>query len=296
MKFNLKHNANKAKRLMGYSFSMPAVIFLSFFIVVSILYCFYMSFFEWKLFDMGANKVFVGLANYAKLFHDEVFGIVLKNTLLITACCLVLETLLGFAIALALWAWQRKLRVVQTIFLLPMITSPVIVALIWRYIYDPQFGILNYFLHSVFGTGNIAWLGDAKLALPSIILVDVWQMTPFTILMLYAAMMNINDEWIEAAQIDGASFFKTVKKIVIPSILPMTSFILLMRTMDLLKIFDTIYVLTRGGPGYATETMAMYTYKVGFSQYDMGYAMALSIATLVVVLLLSIPYIRRQKR
>lgn len=296
MKFNLKHNANKAKRLMGYSFSMPAVIFLSFFIVVSILYCFYMSFFEWKLFDMGANKVFVGLANYAKLFHDEVFGIVLKNTLLITACCLVLETLLGFAIALALWAWQRKLRVVQTIFLLPMITSPVIVALIWRYIYDPQFGILNYFLHSVFGTGNIAWLGDAKLALPSIILVDVWQMTPFTILILYAAMMNINDEWIEAAQIDGASFFKTVKKIVIPSILPMTSFILLMRTMDLLKIFDTIYVLTRGGPGYATETMAMYTYKVGFSQYDMGYAMALSIATLVVVLLLSIPYIRRQKR
>ena len=296
MKFNLKHNANKAKRLMGYSFSMPAVIFLSFFIVVSILYCFYMSFFEWKLFDMGANKVFVGLANYAKLFHDEVFGIVLKNTLLITACCLVLETLLGFAIALALWAWQRKLRVVQTIFLLPMITSPVIVALIWRYIYDPQFGILNYFLHSVFGTGNIAWLGDAKLALPSIILVDVWQMTPFTILILYAAMMNINDEWIEAAQIDGASFFKTVKKIVIPSILPMTSFILLMRTMDLLKIFDTIYVLTRGGPGCATETMAMYTYKVGFSQYDMGYAMALSIATLVVVLLLSIPYIRRQKR
>lgn len=296
MKFNLKHNAKKAKRLMGYSFSMPAVIFLSFFIVVSILYCFYMSFFEWKLFDMGANKVFVGLANYAKLFHDEVFGVVLKNTLLITAYCLVLETLLGFAIALALWAWQRKLRVVQTIFLLPMITSPVIVALIWRYIYDPQFGILNYFLHSVFGTGNIAWLGDAKLALPSIILVDVWQMTPFTILILYAAMMNINDDWIEAAQIDGASFFKTVKKIVIPSILPMTSFILLMRTMDLLKIFDTIYVLTRGGPGYATETMAMYTYKVGFSQYDMGYAMALSIATLVIVLLLSIPYIRRQKR
>ena len=296
MKFNLKHNAKKTKRLMGYSFSMPAVIFLSFFIVVSILYCFYMSFFEWKLFDMGANKVFVGLANYAKLFHDEVFGVVLKNTLLITAYCLVLETLLGFAIALALWAWQRKLRVVQTIFLLPMITSPVIVALIWRYIYDPQFGILNYFLHSVFGTGNIAWLGDAKLALPSIILVDVWQMTPFTILILYAAMMNINDDWIEAAQIDGASFFKTVKKIVIPSILPMTSFILLMRTMDLLKIFDTIYVLTRGGPGYATETMAMYTYKVGFSQYDMGYAMALSIATLVIVLLLSIPYIRRQKR
>lgn len=281
------YGARKRDRAVGYAFSLPAVLFLSFFIIASTLYCFYMSFFEWKLFDMGANKAFVGLNNYINLLKDTVFGTVLKNTLLIVVCCLIVETLLGFVIALVLWALKRTLRIVQTIFLLPMITSPVIVALIWRYIYDPQFGILNYVLRNTVGVENIAWLGDAKYALPSVILVDIWQMTPFTILILYAAMMNISEEWIEAAQVDGAGFFKIVKKIVIPSVLPMTTFVILMRTMDLLKIFDTIYVLTRGGPGYSTETLAMYTYKVGFSQYNMGYAMALSIVTLLIVLVIS---------
>lgn len=293
MKIFRQHGAGKSDRVIGYAFSLPAVIFLSFFIILSIFYCFYMSFFDWKLFDMGANKTFVGLGNYLNILKDTVFGTVLKNTLLIVACCLVFETLLGFAIALVLWALKRTLRVVQTIFLLPMITSPVIVALIWRYIYDPQFGILNYVLRNTVGVGNIAWLGDAKYALPSVILVDIWQMTPFTILILYAAMMNINEEWIEAAQVDGAGFFRIVRKIVVPAVLPMTTFVLLMRTMDLLKIFDTIYVLTRGGPGYSTETLAMYTYKVGFSQYNMGYAMALSIVTLLIVLAVSSINIRR---
>lgn len=293
MKILRQHGAGKSDRVIGYAFSLPAVIFLSFFIILSIFYCFYMSFFDWKLFDMGADKTFVGLDNYLNILKDTVFGTVLKNTLLIVACCLVFETLLGFAIALVLWALKRTLRVVQTIFLLPMITSPVIVALIWRYIYDPQFGILNYVLRNTVGVGNTAWLGDAKYALPSVILVDIWQMTPFTILILYAAMMNINEEWIEAAQVDGAGFFRIVRKIVVPAVLPMTTFVLLMRTMDLLKIFDTIYVLTRGGPGYSTETLAMYTYKVGFSQYNMGYAMALSIVTLLIVLAVSSINIRR---
>ncbi len=296
MKLHRQYGAGKSDRVIGYAFSLPAVIFLAFFIIISILYCLYMSFFEWKLFDMGASKEFVGLANYAYMLKDAVFRTVLKNTLLIVACCLAVETLLGFAIALVLWALNRTLRVVQTIFLLPMITSPVIVALIWRYIYDPQFGILNYVLRNTAGIGNIAWLGDARYALASVILVDIWQMTPFTILILYAAMMNINEEWIEAAQMDGAGFFTIARRIIVPSVLPMTTFVLLMRTMDLLKIFDTIYVLTRGGPGYSTETLAMYTYKVGFSQYNMGYAMALSIITLLIVLAISSAYIRRSNR
>lgn len=296
MKPRKRYHSLKREKIIGYSFAIPAALFLTFFAVASIIYCLYMSFFQWKLFDMGENKVFVGLQNYAALFKDPVFGTVMINTLTIVLCCLVAETLLGFAIALVLWEMKRSMRVVQTIFLLPMITSPVVVALIWRYIYDPQFGILNYVLRNTAGVGNIAWLGDSHYALFSVILVDIWQMTPFTILILYAAMMNINEDWIEAASVDGAGFWKIVQKIVIPSVLPMTTFVLLMRTMDLLKIFDTIYVLTRGGPGYATETMAMYTYKVGFSQYEMGYAMALSVVTLLIVLLLSSGYIRRTNR
>lgn len=220
------------------------------------------------------------------MLQDEVFGYALLNTFIITGTCLLVETVLGFAIALVLWKVRRPLRIVQAIILLPMITSPVIVGLIWRYIYDPQYGILNWFLHSL-DVSTYAWLADEKTALFSVILVDIWQMTPFTTLILFASMMGISDDWIEAAQVDGARFFSIVRHIIIPSVIPMLFFVLLMRLMDLLKIFDTIYVLTRGGPKYATETLAMYTYKAGFSQYRMGYAMALSIVSLLLIVLLA---------
>ena len=293
MRTGRRLSTRTSDRAVGYSFALPAVFFLIFFVVISIGYCLYMSFFDWKLIDLGASKLFVGLKNYLYMFKDKVFRAVLGNTLLIVLCCLVIETVLGFGIALTLWVYRKPTKWIQTVFLLPMITSPVIVGLIWRYIYDPQFGILNYALGKVAGIGHVPWLGDERFALFSVILVDIWQMTPFTILILYAAMLGINDDWLEAAQVDGASFGTVVRKIIIPSLLPMSSFILLMRSMDLMKSFDTIYVLTRGGPGYATETLAMYTYRVGFSEYNMGYAMALSIVTLILVLAVSSFYIRK---
>ena len=296
MRLHGRLGAKRSEWIMGYGFSLPAVLFLAFFVLFSIFYCFHMSFYEWKLFDLGAEKTFVGLDNYIYMFKDKVFRTVVGNSLLIVVCCLAVETLLGFAIALTLWAFNRTTRWMQTVFLLPMITSPVVVGLIWRYIYDPQFGILNYVLGKTLGIGDTAWLGDARYALFSVMVVDIWQMTPFTILILYAALLGISEEWIEAAQLDGAGFFTIVRRIVIPAVLPMTSFILLMRTMDLMKIFDTIYILTRGGPGYATETLAMYTYRVGFSEYNMGYAMALSIVILLIVLAISSIYIRRNNQ
>jgi len=277
---------NFGRNIFGISFSLPAVSFLFVFIFCSIAYCLFMSFYDWSLFDLGAEKTFTGFSNYLQMMNDEVFGYALKNTFIITGSCLLVETLLGFFIALVLWKIRRPLRIVQAIILLPMITSPVIVGLIWRYIYDPQYGILNWFLQNI-GLSTYAWLADEKTALLSVIIVDIWQMTPFTSLILYASMMGISEEWIEAAQVDGARFWTIVKAIIIPSVIPMLFFILLMRLMDLLKIFDTIYVLTRGGPKYATETLAMYTYKAGFSQYRMGYAMALSIVSLLLILLVA---------
>lgn len=284
-----------AELRMGYSFLLPAVFFLLFFIFVSIVYSFYMSFFEWKLFDLGAEKTFVGITNYLKIFTDEVFGTSLVNTLTIVVACLVVETVLGFLIALTLWTLKKNLRVIQSIILLPMITSPVIVGLIWRYIYDPQFGILNYILRSTTGMQNLAWLGDERLSLFSVILVDIWQMTPFVVLVLYTGMTGISEDCIEAAQVDGARYWKIVRGMILPSIAPLISFAMLIRTMDLFKIFDTIYVMTKGGPGYSTETIALYTYKTGFSYYNMGYAMALSMITLVCIVAISAVYLRKKK-
>lgn len=284
-----------AELRMGYSFLLPAVFFLLFFIFVSIVYSFYMSFFEWKLFDLGAEKTFVGITNYLKIFTDEVFGTSLVNTLTIVVACLVVETVLGFLIALTLWTLKKNLRVIQSIILLPMITSPVIVGLIWRYIYDPQFGILNYILRSTTGMQNLAWLGDERLSLFSVILVDIWQMTPFVVLVLYTGMTGISEDCIEAAQVDGARYWQIVRGMILPSIAPLISFAMLIRTMDLFKIFDTIYVMTKGGPGYSTETIALYTYKTGFSYYNMGYAMALSMITLVCIVAISAVYLRKKK-
>lgn len=290
------NNIRKNELQMGYGFMLPAVVFLVFFIFLSILYSFYMSFYEWKLFDLGAVRTFVGIDNYLNIFSDSVFGKALLNTLLLMFICLIAELVIGFLIALTLWTLKNCSRVIQSIILLPMITSPVVVGLLWRYIYDPQFGILNYFLRITLGVGNLAWLGDESLSLISVMIVDIWQMTPFVVLVLYTAMMGVSDDWIEAAQVDGARYWDIVLQLILPAIAPFISFAMLIRTMDLFKIFDTIYVMTKGGPGYSTETIALYTYKTGFSYYNMGYAMALSMITLLCVIILSSLYIRRSRQ
>lgn len=289
-------NGTAEERRLGYAFILPGVFFLGFFIFIPILYSIYMSLFEWKLFDLGKVKTFVGLDNFIKIFSDKVFMTAMMNTLTIVAVCLVIEIILGFIISLSLWNIKKSMKVAQSIILLPMITSPVIVGLIWRFIYDPQFGIINYVLKNTIGVGNIAWLGNADTALLSVIIVDIWQMTSFVILILYAGMTSIPNEYLEAAQVDGTTYLQTVRYMIIPSISHYIILVFMMRTMDLFKIFDTVYVLTRGGPGYATETLSVYTYKTSFQFYDMGYAMALSLVSLICILVISISYMKLMKK
>jgi multiple sugar transport system permease protein len=250
-----------------------------------------MSLYRWRLFDLGRARDFVGLENYIRIFSDAMFLNAAKNTFLIVAVCLIVEIVLGFLIALVLWNMQKSLRVVHAIIMLPMITSPVIVALIWRFMFDPQFGIINYVLRAGFGITGIAWLADVNLALPSVMIMDIWQMTPFVILILYASMTTIPNDCIESAFVDGASFWKMVYRIFIPFILPAILLVMILRIMDLFRIFDTIFVLTRGGPGSATESLSIYIYRTSFQFHEMGYAMALSLVTLLCILLVSIGYI-----
>ncbi len=280
----------------GYAFVAPSLIFLCIFIFGMLIYAFYLSFYDWKLFDLGRLKTFVGLSNYINMLTDSIFKTALMNTLKFTFISIIIELVIGFFIALGLWNIKRMKKLIQSVILLPMITAPVIVGLIWRYIYDPQFGILNYTLNVFFNTGEISWLGSHSLAFVSIIIVEVWQMTPFVILVLHAGMAAIPHENLEAARVDGANGWKIVKSIVIPYIFPLVIIVLIMRTMDLYKIFDTVYALTKGGPGYTTETIALYTYKTGFSYYQMGYAMALSIVTLVFIFILSSIYFKKVKK
>ena len=296
MKKARQNSINAANHRLGYAFLLPGMFFITLFVLIPICYSMYMSLYEWTLFDLGREKVFMAFKNYSRVFLDSSFGNAVKNTLSIVIISVVIEMILGFLIALGLWSVKRSLKAVHTIILLPMITAPVVVSLIWRYIYDPQFGILNFVLRKTIGMPANAWLADARLALPSIMVAEIWQMTSFVILVLYAGLTVVPIDGLEAALIDGASYWQIVRHIIIPYILPLSFLVMMIRTMDIMRIFDMVYVLTRGGPASSTETLSIYIHKAGFQNFEMGYAMALSFITLVGILIISLGYVVAMNR
>jgi multiple sugar transport system permease protein len=222
--------------------------------------------------------------------------VALRNTVVYVVASVGIELVLGFVIASALFELTRGRRLANSIILLPMIVAPVITALLWRYLLDPQYGLVSRISTGLGAEKGTDFFGNPDLALGALIAVDIWQWTPFVILILHAGMLGIPDDQFEAAGIDGAGRVRTSYSIVLPAILPQILLVLLFRTMDTYRIFDTVFVLTRGGPGTATETIGLYTYRTGFSYFEMGYAMALSVFILVTVAIISTVYIRLLRR
>lgn len=275
--------------------ALPALI-LAVLILGPLVYSFVMSFFEWGITDINRDKPFVGLDNYVTLFTDPMVLTALANTIVYVIAAVAIELVLGFIIASALFDLTKGRKLANSIILLPMIIAPVITALLWRYLLDPQFGLVAQVMTLFGANGGIGFLGSPTLALPTLILIDVWQWTPFVILILHAGMLGISEDQFEAARIDGAGRLRILRSIVLPAILPQILLVLLFRTMDTYRIFDTVFVLTRGGPGTATETIGLYTYRTGFSYFDLGYAMTLSIFILITVAIISSFYIRLLRR
>ncbi|MCU1549841.1 MAG: Multiple sugar transport system permease protein [Glaciihabitans sp.] len=283
------------RRLGRAMIALPALI-LALLIFGPLIYSIVLSLYKWQLTDINSGKPFVGFANYVHLFTDPQVLNAVGNTLIYVVGSVGTELILGFVIASALFEMTKGRKLANSLILLPMIIAPVITALIWRYMLDPQFGLVAQVL-SVFGfKGGISFFGTSQLALPSLILVDVWQWTPFVILILHAGMLGISEEQFEAARIDGAGRWRILRSIVLPGIAPQILLVLLFRTMDTYRIFDTVFVLTRGGPGTSTETIGLYTYQTGFSFFDMGYAMTLGVFILITVAIISSFYIRLLRR
>lgn len=283
-------------RGLGHAMLVPALLLLVALIIVPLVYSAGLSAYSWKLTDIDLPKQFAGLANYTKLLGDPTVRTAILNTVIYVVAAVGFELVLGFIVAAALFDMTKGRRLANALILLPMIIAPVITSLLWRYLLDPQFGLVAQIM-GVFGApSGIGWFGDQHLALPALIVVDIWQWTPFVILILHAGMLSIGQEQFEAAGIDGASRLVVLRRIVLPAIVPQIMIVLLFRTMDTYRIFDTVFVLTKGGPGLATETIGLYTYRTGFSYFDMGYAMALSIFILVTVVLVSTVYIRLLRR
>jgi multiple sugar transport system permease protein len=226
------------------------------------------------------------IAHYARLFHDRLFGVAVGQTLLYASVALTLEFLLGLALALLVDSLARGRALIRVGILAPMLLPPVVAAVIWRLIYNPEFGVLNGMLRQLgFNTANLTWTSGRITAMLSVILVDVWEWTPFFFLLLSAGLQAIPAEPVEAARVDGAGYWRTLLDVILPLLKPVILLALLLRSMDLLRIFDQIFILTQGGPGSATETLSLYIYRTAFRFSDFGYAAAMSFIALMITML-----------
>jgi multiple sugar transport system permease protein len=228
------------------------------------------------------------LGNFARLFEDRLFAVAAGQTVIFTAVALAVEFALGLRLALLVESLARGKMMVRAGLLVPMLLPPVVAAVAWRLIYNPQFGVLNGTLRQLgVNTSHLTWTSGEGSALLSVILVDFWEWTPFLFLLLSAGLQAIPLEPLEAARIDGASSWQVFRDVILPLLKPTILLALLLRAMDLVRIFDQIFILTQGGPGTATETASLYIYRTAFRFSNFGYAAAMSFVLLAATMLLS---------
>lgn len=231
--------------------------------------------------------------NFTRLAADRFFLSALAHTFVYAAIALTFEFLIGLALALLLNSQMRGRSVFRALLLVPMMLPPVVVGVVWRLMLNSNFGAVNGTLKE-FGinTDALTWTASPKLAMASVILADIWQWTPFMFLILLAGLQAIPQEPYEAALIDGSSAWQTFQHVTLPLLRPAILIALLLRTMDLLRVFDQIFILTEGGPGFATETVSLYIYRTAFRFSNFGYAAAMSFVLLAITNVISVGYIR----
>lgn len=233
------------------------------------------------------GRPFVGLANYGEILADRRFWEALGHTALFTAASVTLEILLGLGLALAMNRAFRGRGLVRAAVLVPWAIPTVVAALLWRFLFDSQAGIVNALLAE-----PIVWFNRAATAWVPVILADVWKTTPFVALLLLAGLQNIDPAVYEAAEVDGAGAWRRLWNVTLPLLKPALLVALIFRTLDAFRVFDLVYVLTGGGPGTATEPIALYTFNTFFANLRFGYGAALSVIVFLVTFLLAMLYVR----
>jgi multiple sugar transport system permease protein len=224
---------------------------------------------------------FNGLQNYWKMINDPTFWVVVGNTVYQVVGTVAGQLIIGMICAYILSRPVRGMGALRSVYIIPMMMTPIVVGMMWRMLLNAEFGVVNYIL-SLFGVIGPNWLGDPTWAMPSVIMTDWWLSTPFVTMIFVAGIQSMPIEPFEAAAIDGANKFQVFTLISLPLLKPMIYLAALFRTMDAIKRFDTIYVLTSGGPGMATETMNLHSYFHAFGYLNLGYSAALSILMMLI--------------
>jgi multiple sugar transport system permease protein len=269
---------------------LPAVAVIAAVLVYPVAYGAYLSLFNYQM-TLSPERTLVWLANYQKLFHDADFVNSIWVTARFTAMTVAAEFCIGLGIALLLTLEFPARAIFRALVLLPLMVPPLVSGLLWRLMYDHELGVLSYFVR-VLGGDPPVFLGNPDIALMAVSATEVWRATPFMVLVLLAALQSVPQELHEAAQIDGATAVQRFRAVTLPLILPVVLIALLFRTVDVLRTFDLVYLLTQGGPGTTTEVLSMFIYRYGFQSFDMGLTSAASMILFVLTLAICLVYLR----
>ena len=286
----------RRENIAGYLFMLPSLIFFVGFVVIPMVLCVYTSFFDSNM-NQNTPDVFVGLANYVELWKDPVFLKALKNTFIIVFVSVPVVCIFSLWVASAIYRMKDSIMsLFRIIFYLPVVTGSVAVTVVWKWIYNNYYGVLNYVLK---GMGvidqNINWLGDQRFALWGIIIILLTTSVGQPIVLYVSALGNVDATLVEAAEVDGATDLQSFWKIRWPLIMPTTLYILVITTINSFQCFALIQLLTSGGPNYATETVMYYIYYTAFKLYRFGYGNAMGVILAIFIGLLSAVQFRLAK-
>ncbi len=281
-------------RRFKYLIIAPAIFLLLFIGLFPLIYTLVVSFQNISMFEQDTS--FHGLRHYGALFKDARLWQALWHTMLITLIALPIE--LGFGLAMAFLFLDRMpgRQIFVALLVLPTMIAPVVAGATWRLLFDNRYGPINQVLSWIKGEPvTILWVIKAEYVYPAIFIAEVWQWTPFMFLILLAALSNVDQSLTEAAEIDGASGFRIFTKIVLPAIWPVMAIALLIRGLDLFRIFDVVWALTQGGPGTRTETISIYAYVQGFRQFETSYTGAMAFLVIVILTVVVIAALKRME-
>lgn len=273
------------ERLTAYAFIAPYLALFIAFLAAPVAYGLYISLHDWHV--LGQSRPFVGLANYAALLQDDLFHRALMNTAYFALLTVIPGNTVSLLLALALNARVRGETLFKTLYYLPVVLSVAVTAIIWRWLYSTEFGIINHYL-SLLGGPRPAWLNSPALAMPSLAVMSIWWGAGGNMLIYLAGLRGIPDEYYEAARMDGAGALARFRHVTLPLLRPALLFCLVMSLIGSSQVFGQSYILTGGGPHYSTLTVVLYMYQTGFSLYRMGYACAVAYVLFALVLGLTV--------
>ncbi len=284
-----------ARYRAGYLFLAPSAILYAMFMIYPFFQSIYLSFTDWN--GVGPIGDFVGLQNYRNLIHDDLLWRSLGHNAIWVVIGTIGPLVLGLLLAMLLWRQPRGFALFRTVYFLPQVLSPVIIAIVWGWVYNPVFGLLNQGLDSI-GLDGISrgWLGDSSTALYAVLVAAVWAETGFVFVVFLAGLQTVSKDLLEAATLDGANAWQRLKDVTIPQLANVITVITALLLIGGFSVFDIIFVMTQGGPNHSTEVIATYTYTEAFTQNHAGYSATLSLVLTVISLIASVVFIRFRER